>query len=94
MARAIRPFLEGWLRFRFPLSFPTDKWLGDFIVLIKKADATDDLYHAKTFIDEIESINDYSKKFHHGPNPNGDSENVSITELNGYVKRTLELIKK
>ncbi len=94
VARAIRPFFEGMLRRRFPGSFEPKEWLGEFIIKIQDADTTSNLSPAKTFIKDIEDINEYSKKFHHDRNPNAGSENVSIGELESYVKQTLELIGK
>jgi len=91
VARAIRPFLEGMLRVHFPGHFLSSEWLGNFIDKIRSAESGDGLSHAQTDLEEIESINDYSKKYHHDQNPNADSEPLSEDELHGYVKRTLRL---
>jgi hypothetical protein len=92
VARAIRPFLEGMLRARFPGQFQPNEWLGDFISKIRNAGNTDGLQHAQADLSEIEAINDYSKKYHHDQNPNDDSELLSPDELYGFVKRTLRLV--
>jgi wobble nucleotide-excising tRNase len=92
VARSIRPFIEGMLRAHFPGHFQLNEWLGNFISKIRNADDTNGLSHAKADLDEIEAINDYSKKYHHVQNPNADSEPLSKDELHGFVKRTLRLV--
>jgi wobble nucleotide-excising tRNase len=92
VARSIRPFLEGLLRAHFPGRFKPNEWLGDFINRIRDASDTDGLSHAKADLPEIETINDYSRKYHHDQNPRADSEFLSPDELHGYVKRTLRLV--
>lgn len=92
IARSIRPFIEGLYRVRFPGHFQQDEWLGSFIDKIRMASDNDGLSYAKADLAEIEAINDYSKKYHHGQNPNADSETISDDELHGFVKRTLRLV--
>ena len=92
VARSIRPFLEGMLRAHFPGCFQPNEWLGNFIDKIKSAGDTNGLQHAQADIDELESIKDYSKKYHHDQNSNADSEPLSADELHGFVKRTLRLV--
>jgi len=91
VARSIRPFIEGLYRVHFPGHFRLNEWLGDFIAKIKAAGDTTGLSHAKADLDELEAINEYSKKYHHDQNPNADSEIISEDELHGFVKRTLRL---
>jgi len=92
VARAIRPFLEGWLRVHFPGHFQPNEWLGNFIEKIRSADGNSGLQHAQADLSELEAINDYSKKYHHDQNPNADAETISSNELHGFVKRTLRLV--
>jgi wobble nucleotide-excising tRNase len=92
VARAIRPFLEGMLRAHFPGHFQPTEWLGDFLSKIRNAGPNDGLQHAQADLQELESINDYSKKYHHEQNPGADSEALSADELHGFVKRTLRLV--
>jgi wobble nucleotide-excising tRNase len=89
VAKAIRPFLEGMLRARFPGHFQPDEWLGNFVDKIRNAGVSDGLQHAQADLAEIEAINEYSKKYHHA---NADSEPLSPNELHGFVKRTLRLV--
>lgn len=92
VARAIRPFLEGWLRIHFPGHFQPNEWLGNFIDKIRNADNNSGLQHAQPDLSELEAINNYSKKYHHDQNPNSDLESISGEELHGFVKRTLRLV--
>jgi hypothetical protein len=44
-------------------------------------------------LDELGSINDYSKKYHHDTNPGkADAEPLNDGELQGYVQRTLAIV--
>lgn len=92
VVRNIRPFIEGFLRCHFPGHFQQTEWLGEFINKIRNATGADGLSHAQADLEEIEAINDYSKKYHHDQNPNADSEPLSEDELYGFVKRTLRLV--
>jgi wobble nucleotide-excising tRNase len=92
VARAIRPFLEGLLRSRFPGHFQPNEWLGDFIGKIRSAGPNDGLHDVQPDLQQLDDINDYSKKYHHDQNTRADSEPVSADELHGFVKRTLRLV--
>ena len=92
VARTIRPFLEGLLRARFPGRFPSNEWFGGMIKKIRECGEQDGLANAKADLDELEAINEFSKKYHHDQNPNADSEPLSEEELHGFVKRTLRLV--
>jgi len=92
VAQAMRPFLEGLLRVRFPGHFLPTYWLGEFIQAIRKADSESGLQLVKDDLQEIEAVNDYSKKYHHDQNPHYASEIIDAEELLGYVKRTLRFV--
>ena len=92
VARTIRPFLESMLRSHFPGYFQKGEWLGDFIAKIRAAPINSGLQHAKADLDELDAINNYSKKYHHDQNFNADSEPINEDELEGYVKRALKLV--
>lgn len=88
IAKQIRPYLEGFLRRLFPRDFPEDKWLGDFIGIIR-ANVNHPLN--KDFIlQELTDLNDFSKKFHHASCDGTTTESVEDTALKPFVKRTLE----
>jgi wobble nucleotide-excising tRNase len=90
IARRIRPVLEGYLRYRFPNQFPDGEWLGDMIGRIRETGAGHPLSAA---LEELEAINDFSKKYHHDTNPGkADAEPLNDGELQLYVKRTLAIV--
>jgi wobble nucleotide-excising tRNase len=92
IAMSIRPLLEGNLRIRFPLHFKSNEWLGNFIDTVRSSD-TDPMVKMKSQLSELESINDYSKKFHHDINPLADTEPIIETELLTYVTRSLKVLQ-
>jgi wobble nucleotide-excising tRNase len=92
VARAIRPFLEGYLRTNFPGHCEPNESLGCLIQKINDAEQTSGLHLARTYIKELKDINNYSKKYHHDRNPNADNEPIDEQELHAYVMRTLNLV--
>jgi wobble nucleotide-excising tRNase len=88
-AKCIRPLLEGYLRNKYPGVFGEREWLGDFIEKIKASNSGEPLSFVKTRIPELESINDYSKRFHHDSNTN---QTIIETELSRYAKKGLNFI--
>ncbi len=82
VARCLRPLLEGYLRVRFPKDFKSDKWLGDFIGIIRQSNNATLL----ALLTELEDINEYSKKFHH---EDGIVALIDSNELRSFVSRTL-----
>jgi wobble nucleotide-excising tRNase len=90
IARKIRPVLEGYHRYRFPHQFPDNEWLGDMIKRIRDSAGGHPMHPA---LEELESINDFSKKYHHETNPGkADNEPINDGELQGYAKRTLAIV--
>ena len=77
---------------KFPGSFGESEWLGDFIQKIRDADSDDQLSGAQGILEDLEDINDYSKKYHHQQNPSADSETINDGELKQFVLRTLDLV--
>lgn len=94
IARSIRPILEGYYRIKCPDNFGPTEWLGDLIKKINEASNSDPLCQLKSDLQELEEINNYSKKYHHKFNPSTDTEPVSDAELKPFAERTLKLIRK
>lgn len=91
VARSIRPYLEGNLRHRFPAEFSGIHMLGKMIAKIREAQAAP-LNLLQLQLSELEDINDYSKRFHHGgpgapPTPNE-------AELFAYVERAFKFVQQ
>lgn len=90
IARKIRPVLEGYHRYRFPHQFSDNEWLGDMIKRVRNSAGVHPMHAA---LEELESINDFSKKYHHDTNlGKADSEPINDGELQGYVQRTLAIV--
>ncbi|GAB2209098.1 AAA family ATPase [Roseibium sp. ROS1] len=90
IVRKIRPVLEGYHRYRFPHQFPDNEWLGDMIKRVRDSNGAHPMHPA---LEELESINDFSKKYHHDTNPGkADNEPINDGELQGYVQRTLLIV--
>ncbi len=93
VAKTIRPMLEGYLRMVFPGSFADDEWLGDFIRKIRDAAEEDSLSGMKPALEELEDVNDFSKRYHHNTNPGAaDAEPINETELRAFTDRALKLV--
>lgn len=93
VARTIRPLLEGYLRTLFPNVFRDNEWLGDFIAKIRNSPEEDNLSNMGPGLDELEDLNDYSKRYHHNTNPGGaETEPVDGGELRTYVQRNLDFV--
>jgi wobble nucleotide-excising tRNase len=92
VARCIRPLLEGNLRMRFPGQFAKGDWLLDMINKIRVSKEGDALFSLISLADDLWEINDYSKRYHHGSNPDADKCPISDGELKTYVERTLKAL--
>lgn len=95
VAKCIRQVMESYLRVRFPDQFPPNEWLADFIKKIRESKKEDALWSMKNHLDEISGINDYSKKFHHGSDPNAMQNlgNINDGELTTWVRRVLVFLR-
>ena len=93
VAKAIRPFLEGYLHRRFPSLLPRDQMFGQVLTYIKDAVAPHPVVFAQALIPELQEINEYAGQFHHDTNQgNADTAQVTTTELQGYCMRALSVV--
>lgn len=92
VAQTVRPLLENYLRMKLPREFGDTEWLRTFITKIRDADDSSPLNAAKSILEEVEEINDFSKKDHHNSYSAADTEPIDDGELESYVKRTLEVV--
>ncbi len=93
VARCIRPILEANLRLRFPSAFPRNKWLGDFLEVIRDSTPPSALVLIQAFQGELAAINNFSKHFHHDQNPGGASTHpITDGELKPFVEATIMVI--
>ena len=94
VAKAIRPFLEGYLHRRFPGLLPKDQVFGNIVVMIRDSTAPCPLSFAKNLVNELNEINDYAGQFHHDTNASADSVSVTASELATFVQRALCVVHK
>jgi len=92
VAKAIRPFLEGYLHRRFPGLLPKEQMFGGVLTFIRDAAAPHPAVHAQSLVAELQEINNYAGQFHHDTNPgNADTVPVNATELKGYCQQALHI---
>ena len=93
--RCIRPVLEAYIRGRHPTCFPenANEWLGGMLSRIRDANDDDAVAELKAHYDDLSSMNDYTKRYHHDDNTaKADAGPIQEIELQGAVELTLELI--
>jgi wobble nucleotide-excising tRNase len=90
VAASIRPFLEGLLRIVYPAHFRPEDWVGDFVLIARSAAASSQPIMPDTRLHELEEIVDYSKRYHHSTNLSWETEPINETELESFVRRTLQ----
>jgi wobble nucleotide-excising tRNase len=84
----IRPVLETYCRNLYPSQFADADMLGTIIGKIRRdgtAHPLDDI------ADEMDSLNEYTKRYHHGENRHAATEPINDTELQGFVKKTMTI---
>ena len=93
IARSLRPILEAYLRFIFPKTFTEELWLGSMIVKIREEqDVNSLLYDKYEKLKSIESINDFSKAYHHADGFDTGIQDIDFLTLQNYAKETLIFI--
>lgn len=85
----LRPVLEAFCRNLYPTQFGDQEMMGGIVSSIRAAGATHAL---SAIVEDLDEINVYCRRYHHGENPNAATEAVDNTELQGYVRRTLRLV--
>lgn len=88
VVQKIRPVVETYSRYLGGGLIADADTLGTIVAKIRGAGAAHQLFD---ICDDLEELNDYTKRYHHGENQNAATEPISDTELHGYVKRTLDI---
>ena len=89
VVQKIRPVLEGYYRNLYPRQFTDQDSLGDIIAKIRRAGEEHPLHQ---ILDHLDDLNVYSRRYHHGGNPNAATEPIHHGELLNAAKRTLRLV--
>jgi hypothetical protein len=87
VVQKIRPVLETYCKLLSPSTFLEHDWLGDIIGKIRAAGTGHQLF---AHCDNLDELNDYTKRYHHGEGHQPTTERINDSELQGYVKRTLQ----
>lgn len=82
----MRTVLETHCLYLYPTLFDGVDTLGVIVGKIRNAGATHPLFGIYAELDEI---NEYSKRYHHGENPGAALEAIDDAALKGFVRRTL-----
>ncbi len=90
IVRDIRPHLEGYLRVACTEHFQPGENLERFLTKCRERLGKQDEILNERDIKELTDIKEYSNPYHHGPNPARPTEDISATELAGFVSRTLD----
>jgi len=85
----LRPVLESFCRNLYPAQFAEQDMMGDIVRKIRTAGAS---HPFATIVDELDEINIYCRRYHHGESPQTALEAIDNTELLAYVKRTLKIV--
>src|SRR5206468_9392122 len=87
VVKRIRPVVETFIT-RVDPGLGKIKNLGDKLAKIRVDKSPVALL---PHYDLIDDLNTFTRKYMHGEGPNPDTEQLSLSELRGYVKKTLEL---
>jgi hypothetical protein len=85
----IRPVLEASCRTLYPAQFGEQEMMGSIVGKIRDAGAAHPLH---PIVGDLDELNMYCRRYHHGENPNAATEPIDDAELQGYVKRTMKLV--
>jgi wobble nucleotide-excising tRNase len=85
----IRPVLEGYCRNLYPTQFGEQELMGGIIGKILDGGAAHPL---APIVEDLDELNVYCRRYHHGENPHAATETIDETELTSYVSRTLKLV--
>ena len=91
VASRVSPYVEDYVRHKYPGDFQGLMTLGDCIRKIKDAPGSDGPGAFKSRVQDLEDINEFGRRFMHGggsvPAPPSESE------LTTYVKRAIDLVQ-
>lgn len=88
VVQKIRPVLETYGKFLGAGMVDEADTLGVIVSKIRAAGHAHQLY---SICDSLEDLNTYTRRYHHGENPQAATEPISDGELHSFVKRTLEM---
>ena len=88
VVQKIRPVVETYCKILGGDLFADIDALGVMVGKIRNAGGGHQL---APLADDLDDLNEYTKRYHHGENTNAATEKIDDTELQGKVRLTLEL---
>jgi len=85
----LRPVLEGYCRNLYPTQFGEQEMMGGIVAKIRNAPGGHPL---DSIVEDLDELNIYCRRYHHGDNPNAATEPIDDAELQGYVRRALRIV--
>ena len=90
VVRAIRPWIESWLRKSYTGCFADTDSLGKMIEKIRNAQEKEKVYDLTESLEELDEINGFATQYQHGEDSNSIKQSLDVGELTTYVKRALK----
>jgi hypothetical protein len=91
IVKKMRFVIETYCTCSYPAFFDSDDTLSSIVEKIRN---TGEQHPACALLDELDDIHDYSRDLYHDDDPAGDAADpLDVTELTGYVRRTLKIVK-
>ncbi|MEX2648235.1 MAG: AAA family ATPase [Alphaproteobacteria bacterium] len=91
---AIRPVIEAFLRVAYPEHFPPGTLLGPFRRLCEDCLGSPQEILDQDDIRDLSDLTEYANRFHHDTNPAWETEYINDAQLLGFVRRTLNFVKR
>ncbi|MEX2375276.1 MAG: AAA family ATPase, partial [Dehalococcoidia bacterium] len=88
IVQKIRPVLESYCRYVGGGAVSSSDTLGVIVGRIRDVGSTHVLFPV---LDDLDGLNEYTRRYHHGDNPDAATEPIDQTELDGFVRRTLDI---
>jgi len=85
----LRPVLESFCRNLYPAQFTEQDMMG---IIVGKIRAVGVSHPFSTIVDDLDEVNIYCRRYHHGEGQQPDLEAIDNTELFAYVQRTLKIV--
>lgn len=92
VSRSLRPFLEDYLRQRFPGEFAVDEWLGQMADRIDSCGPNDALASMKAELADIRLVAKATNPRHHGSTHALGAEQLNATSTEMYAKLALSVV--
>ena len=88
VVQKIRPILETYTKVLAGDTVAEADTIGDLVRKIRASGSEHQLY---PLCDELDDLNIYTRRYHHGENQQAATEPITDGELHSHVKRTLEM---